>query len=183
MLRAGQNKFANDAFRDFHKRKSFMKIIVLGSIAFMLTLSVAASAQSDSPVQFVSKAGASDKFEIESAKLETSSANPDLAKFANQMITDHTKSTQMVKQAAAADKLTPKPAMLNAKQKKDLAALRAAKGAARDTLYVSQQKIAHTEALNLMQTYASSGTATSLKVAAGQIVPVVQMHKDIIDKM
>jgi putative membrane protein len=99
------------------------------------------------------------------------------------MITDHTKSTDMVKQAAMADKLKPKPPMLDAKQKKDLAALQAANGTARDTLYVGQQKLAHAAALNLMQSYASSGTATNLKGAAGQIVPVVQMHKDMIDKM
>lgn len=183
MLRDRQNKSGDEAFGELYDRESFMKIIVLGSIALTLGLSAAANAQSVSPAQFVSKAGASDKFEIESAKLETSSANPDLAKFANQMIIDHTKSTQMVKQAATADKLTPRPPILNAKQKKDLAALGAAKGKARDALYVSQQKMAHTDALNLIQTYASSGTATNLKDAAGQIVPVVQTHKDMIDKM
>jgi putative membrane protein len=75
-----------------------------------------------------------DKFEIEFAKLETASTNPAIAQFANQMITDHTKSTQMVKQAATADKLKPKPPMLDAKQAMDLAALRGANGAARDTL-------------------------------------------------
>jgi putative membrane protein len=160
-----------------------MKIVLLGSMALALGVSAAAEAQSVSPSQFVAKAGASDKFEIESAKLETTSTNPAIAKFANQMVTDHTKSTQMVKQAAIADKLTPKPPMLDAKQTKDLATLRAADRTARDTLYVSQQKMAHAQALNLMQTYASSGTATNLKGTAGQIVPVVQMHKDMIDKM
>jgi putative membrane protein len=158
-------------------------IVKVGIVALTLGMSGAASAQSVSPAQFVAKAGASDKFEIESAKLETASSNPDVAKFANQMITDHTQSTQMVKQAAMADKLTPKPPMLDAKQKSDLAALGAANGTARDTLYVAQQKMSHTAALNLMQGYASNGTATNLKTAAGQIVPVVQMHKDMIDKM
>jgi putative membrane protein len=160
-----------------------MKIALLAGIALTLGVSGTAEAQSVSSTKFVAKAGASDKFEIESAKLETASSNPAIAKFANQMITDHTKSTQMVKQAAMADKLTPKPPMLDAKQTKDLATLRAANGAARDTLYVSQQKMAHAQALNLMQSYASSGTAANLKGAAGQIVPVVKMHKDMIDKM
>lgn len=160
-----------------------MKIILSSGIALALGLSAAAQAPSVSPSQFVAKAGASDMFEIESAKLETASANPALAQFANQMITDHTKSTQMVKQAAMADKLAPKPPVLDSKQTQDLAMLRAVDGAARDTLYVAQQKMAHAQALNLMQSYASAGTATNLKAAAGQIVPVVQMHKDMIDKM
>ncbi len=160
-----------------------MKILFFGSLAFALGLSAVANAQSVSPTKFVTAAGASDKFEIESAELETTSANHAIAQFANQMITDHTKSTQMVKQAAMADSLKPKPPMLDTKQTKDLAALRAANGTARDTLYVSQQKLAHAAALNLMQSYASTGTATNLKNAAGQIVPIVQMHKDMIDKM
>ncbi len=44
-------------------------------------------------------------------------------------------------------------------------------------LYVSQQKAAHQDALMLMQTYSTSGTATHLKDAAGQIMPVVQSHR------
>lgn len=160
-----------------------MKIGGFGIIAFALGVSGIAHAQAVSPSQFVAKAGASDKFEIESAKLETASTNPAIAQFANQMIADHTKSTQIVAQAASADKLRPRSPMLDAKQAKDLATLRAASGTARDTLYVSQQKLAHAQALTLMQGYASDGTATNLKAAAGQIVPVVQMHKDMIDKM
>jgi putative membrane protein len=95
-----------------------------------------ALAQTVSPMQFVAKAGASDKFEIASAKLETGSANPSIAQFAQQMIINHTKSTQMVKTAAMADKPMPKPPVLMAKQSADLAALGRAKGKARDTLYI-----------------------------------------------
>ncbi|WP_454884936.1 DUF4142 domain-containing protein [Sphingomonas oryzagri] len=59
----------------------------------------------------------------------------------------------------------------------------AASGKTRDTLYVGQHKLAHAAAQNLMQSYASSGTAINLKRTAGQIVPIVQVHKDMIDKM
>jgi predicted outer membrane protein len=45
-----------------------MKIVLLGSLALTIGLSAAANAQSVSPTQFVAKAGASDKFEIESSK-------------------------------------------------------------------------------------------------------------------
>jgi putative membrane protein len=156
--------------------------IALAAI-IMVAAAIPLSAQTVTPTQFVAKAGASDMFEIESAKLETASSNPAIATFANRMITDHTKSTQMVKQAASADRMAPKPPALDAKQRKDLAALRTAKGPARDSLYVQQQKLAHSDALALMQSYASNGGAPNLKAAAGQIVPVVQMHKDMIDKM
>jgi hypothetical protein len=92
------------------------------------------------PIQFLAKAGASDKFEFSSAKLETSSANPSIAQFANQMITDHTKSTEVVKSAAAAGKLMPKLAMLTAKQTSDLTALNGVKARAWEALDLKQQK-------------------------------------------
>jgi putative membrane protein len=133
--------------------------------------------------QFVMKAGASDKFEISEAKLMSGSANPDIKTFARQMLTDHTKSTAMVKTAAKADGVAVSPPLLNAKQKSDLAKLTAARGKARDSLYLEQQKAAHADALSLMQSYAASGKATHLKDAAGQIQPVVQSHVDMLGKM
>ena len=143
----------------------------------------AAAAPAVSGKQFVAKAGASDLFERKEGTLMSSSSNTNVASFAKQMVTDHTKSTAMVKAAAKADGIMAAPPMLDAKQKSDLAALTASKGSARDTLYITQQKLAHTDALNLMQTYASSGTATHLKDAAGQITPVVQSHIDMLNKM
>jgi putative membrane protein len=133
--------------------------------------------------QFVMKAGASDLFERKEGAIMQTSTNPDVASFAKQMITDHTKSTAMVKTAAKADGIRPKPPVLDAKQKSDLAALTASKGSARDSLYITQQKLAHTEALNLMQGYSSAGKAKHLKDAAGQITPVVQSHVDMLNKM
>lgn len=149
------------------------------------TIAVPAFAQMSAPdtATYLQKAGASDKFEISEAKLMTMSKNPGVAKFAKQMITDHTKSTAMVKTAATADKQVVKPAMLDADQKSQLAALTAAKGNARDSLYIEQQKPAHQQALDLHQSYATGGTASSLKSTAGQIVPVVQSHLDMLNQM
>ncbi len=59
---------------------------------------------------------------------------------------------------------------------KDVAALRATTGTARDRLYVEQQKAAHQRALTLHQTYAQNGTAAPLKTIAASIAPVVKAH-------
>jgi putative membrane protein len=134
------------------------------------------------PDQFVAKAGASDKFEITEAKMMTTSSNTKIKMIAQHMITDHTDSTAKVKAAAQSAGIMPKPPILNAKQMKDVAALKAAKGAARDKLYLAQQLPAHQEALTLMQTYASTGTAPALKSTAAEIAPVVQGHIDMIQK-
>ncbi len=156
---------------------------MLGSAALAATLVLPAMAAVPTPKEFVAKAGASDLFEQREARIMSTSSNADVAAFAKKMRDDHTKSTEMVKSAAKADGMTPAAPVLSAKQTKDIAALSAAKGKARDTMYVTQQKAAHAEALTLMQDYASNGTAAHLKETAGKIVPVVQSHADMLAKM
>lgn len=131
---------------------------------------------------FVAKAGAGDMAELKEAAMMTTSTNSDVAAFAKQMTVDHTKSTEMVKAAAKADGVVATPVM-SAKQQADLAALSASKGAARDSLYITQQKAAHADALALMQGYAVSGKAPHLKAAAAKIAPVVQGHIDMLGKL
>jgi putative membrane protein len=156
---------------------------VLGSAALAATLTIPAVAATPTAKEFVAKAGASDLFERREAIIMSASGNPAIAKFAGQMKVDHTKSTEMVKSAAKSDGLTPAAPMLTPKQTHDIATLQAASGKARDTLYVTQQKAAHAEALTLMQGYAANGSATHLKDTAGKIAPVVQSHIDMLDKM
>jgi len=156
---------------------------MLGGAALAAALVLPAAAAVPTPKAFVAKAGASDLFEQREARIMSTSSNADVAAFAKKMLDDHTKSTEMVKSAAKADGMTPMAPVLSATQTKDIAALTAAKGKARDTLYVTQQKAAHAEALALMQDYAGNGTAAHLKEAAGKIVPVVQSHIDMLAKM
>ena len=157
--------------------------LMFGAMA-LLALPTMASAQMMSASTYVMKAGASDLFERESAKLELASTkNADLKTFANQMITDHTTSTDDVKAAAMQAGMKVAPPHLDAKQTQDLAKLRGAKGMARDKLYVMQQKAAHQDALMVQQGYATNGTVEPLKMAAGKIVPVVQSHIAMLSSM
>ena len=149
------------------------------------TLLTATTAHAAPPApEFVAKAGASDLYEMKSSKLVLASTkNADVRKFANEMIADHTKSTAKVKAAAMKSGLHPKPPLLDAQQKSDIAALTAAKGSARDTLYVTQQKASHQAALDLMQDEANTGDKPALKTAAAGIVPVVQHHMEMLNSM
>lgn len=135
------------------------------------------------PADFVKKAGASDLFEVSSAKLETSSKNPKVRAFAAMMIKDHTESTAQVKAAAMKSGLKPKPPMLEPKQAADLAALKQVSGAARDTLYISQQKAAHQDALALHKENAAGSSAPALKAASAKIGPVVEHHINELSAM
>ena len=154
----------------------------LGVFAATLLTSAASAAASDST--YVKMAGAGDQYEIQSSKLVlTSTKNPAVKRLANMMIQDHMKSSSMVKAAAAKAGMHPKPAMLDPDGKDMLRRLRLAKGQDRDSLYIEQQKMAHTKALSLHQEESAAGATRSLKIVAGKIVPVVQHHKSMIEGM
>lgn len=161
------------------------KTITRAALFAAATLTFAAASHAAPPApEFVAKAGASDKYEMTSSKLMLGSTkNAGIKTYANEMITDHTKSTVMVKAAAMKSGLHPKPPVLNAQQKSDVAALTSAKGTARDQLYVQQQKASHQAALDLMQDEAKTGDKPALKSAAGKIVPVVQHHIEMLNAM
>ena len=160
---------------------SLLRASFAGAAAMAMATVVSAAMPTST---YLAKAGAGDLYEIKSSELlETSTTDASLKGFAQQMIADHRQSTADVKAAALQSGLHPNPPMLSPKQKGDLAALARAHGTARDRLYVSQQKMAHQEALALHQDYASSGDKPALRTTAGQIVPVVQHHIAMLDQM
>lgn len=154
------------------------------ALAAAVTVSAPAFAQATSPADYVMKAGAGDLYERTSSKLVLESTqNPKVREFAQMMVTDHEKSTADVKMAAKQAGITPQPPKLEPDQSRMMGQLRQKTGAARDTLYLTQQKTAHQKALALHQGYAQTGTAAPLKMAAGKIAPVVQHHIEMLNGM
>ena len=141
-----------------------MRFLPIALIAAVAIPAVPAFAQTMTAPDYVKQAGASDQFEIQSSKLVMTSKDPKIQQFAKQMVTDHTKSTAMVKAAAMKDHVKAGPPMLMPMQKDLITQLKAAKGPARDQLYVQQQMQSHQMALQLQQTYSQSGDATNLKM-------------------
>lgn len=133
---------------------------------------------------YLAKAGAGDMFEIESAKVILAK-NPDKAvkDFAQMMIDAHTESTAKLKAAATAAKLTVAPPALDADQQAKLDSIKSGTGIAAVTTYMAAQREAHGAALALHQSYAASGDTPQLKAAAGEIVPVVQHHIEMLAKL
>jgi putative membrane protein len=133
--------------------------------------------------EFVAMAAASDMYEVRAAKIaEKKSKNADVKAFAAMMVTDHGKSTAMIKKAVADSgrkDITP-PAELPTDKQSLIDALSMASASDFDKTYVDQQLTAHKTALALMQSYAGAGDVPQLKDAAGKIVPVVQGHLDHI---
>ena len=153
-------------------------------IAMASSMALAGAAQAQPTMDYLKAAGAGDLYEKQSSQVVLQSTkDPKIRDFANMMITDHTKSTADVKAAAKQDGITPKPPMLMPKQTAMISKLRAAKGTARDALYVEQQKAAHQDALATHQDYASTGDKPALKTVASNIVPVVQQHISMLSSM
>lgn len=144
----------------------------------------AAMAQASGANDYVMKAGASDKYEMDSSRLVLASTkDPKVKSYANKMIKDHTKSTAMVKAAAMKAGMTPGEPMLDADGQQMMSQLQAADGTERDKLYMQQQMMSHDKALSLHQDYAQSGDSAPLKGAASKIVPVVQSHQGMLKAM
>nr|WP_295660500.1 DUF4142 domain-containing protein [Polymorphobacter sp.] len=160
-----------------------MKTFSLLAAAAVAFAPVAASAIPLPAKTYVMKAGASDMFEIESAKLESDSTDPQVSSFAQMMIADHGKSTTDVMAAASADGLPPMTPKMTPKQASMIDSLKRTSGKARDTLYKKQQIQAHRETLAFQKQYAMSGDKPHLKDTAGMIVPVVQKHLDMVNGM
>ena len=94
-------------------------------------------------MSFVTKAAASDLYEIQSSQLALQKAqNTDVRQFAQMMIDHHTQTTQQVTAAAQADGLTPPVPQLEPHQAQMIAELQPLSGAAFDGAYVRQQRMA-----------------------------------------
>jgi putative membrane protein len=134
---------------------------------------------------YMAMAGSSDQFEIQSSQLAHQAAqNPAVHAFANMLIADHTRSTQMLVAAAQSAGLTPPPPALLPADQAMLDQLRAAgTGPAFDMAFRDIQIQAHQKALALHQNYAASGDVPALRTTAGQTVPVVQGHLQQVQGM
>ncbi|PZQ59860.1 MAG: DUF4142 domain-containing protein [Sphingomonas taxi] len=152
--------------------------------AIGLIVALPAAAQVMTPATYVATAGASDLYERTSSQLVLeSTSDPKVRSFAQMMVTDHGRSTAMVKAAAARARVKATPPTLTPAQAEMIAQLRSEMGTGRDRAYVAQQKAAHNQALAVQQAYAADGTAAPLKAAARRIVPVVQHHIEMLKAM
>jgi putative membrane protein len=134
---------------------------------------------------FASTIAGSDMYEIAAGKLaQTMATNPDAKKFGAMLVTDHGKSSTMLKAAVgAATPAVTLPTTMPAELQAKVDALKAAKGAGFDKLFVEQQKDGHQKALEALKSYAASGDQPSLKKFATDATPVVQGHLDALNAM
>ena len=134
---------------------------------------------------FTNAVAASDRFEIESAKVAASKGgSAEVKAFAKQLRADHEKSSSDLKAAAAkaTPAITVTPALDPEKQGM-LDQLKAANGADFDRVFIDQQTNAHQKALTMLQNYVGNGDSQPLKDFASHAAAVIQGHLDQVNRI
>lgn len=124
---------------------------------------------------FILKAANSNMFEIESSKIAVERAkDPEVKKFAQQMIKDHTKAGSELKSVAGKIVPTePDPATVARIEK-----IKTASDDRFDAVYVNEQKAAHDEAVGLFTTASEKAADGKLKAFAAKTLPTLKEHQE-----
>jgi putative membrane protein len=126
--------------------------------------------------QFVMKASSSAMHEVELGKLGvTNAANPDVKKFADRMVTDHSKAIDGLKAAAKAANI-PVPDKMTPEHQKELDRFRTLKGADFDKAYMAHMVKDHEAGEALYSKAAKDLKDPGLKGFAEKTLPTVQEH-------
>jgi len=128
---------------------------------------------------FVKEVAVSDMFEIESSKLAAEKGDEATKTFANQMVTDHTKTSSELKEAVASDPKSPIPDALDSSHQSKLDKLKGLSGADFNKQYADMQVSAHKDAVSLFQRYAKGGDSEKLKSWASTTLPALQHHLEM----
>ncbi len=163
--------------------------------ALMAALATPAAAQSVAPAPGVAVAPApmlvpmtaegframalqSDAFEISSSQLALQqSRNPAIRSFARQMVQDHTMTSQALGVPAGS------AVALDARHASMLNQLAPLGGRAFDAAYAQMQVMAHQEAVGMFAAYAQSGVHPAMRAFAQQVLPSLQMHLTMAQRL
>jgi putative membrane protein len=129
---------------------------------------------------FIKEAATSDMLEIAAAKIAEQKGNADEKKFAEQMVTDHTKTSADLKGLVTSGEVKAElPDKLDQASEKKLNKLRDTKGDDFSAEYDPMQVSAHKDAVSLFERYSKSGENAKLKDWAGKTLPTLQHHLEM----
>jgi putative membrane protein len=124
---------------------------------------------------FVKDVGLGGMTEVELSRLALQkSSDPAVKKFAQQMVTDHTKANEALKAAAVSEGLTP-PAQLDAEHKELVDKFNAMSGPSFDQAYKRQMLKDHDETVAKFEKEAASGGSAVQKFASSTL-PTLKSH-------
>lgn len=148
------------------------------------TPSASSMVSTDVDSLFVMTAAQGDLFEIASSQLALERAQSQEVKdFAQQMITDHTNTTEQLTPIAAELGVTP-PTEMAPMQQFMVAHLQTLQGANFDTAYMRHQVLSHQSAVEAFTTAAAGGVQNqSLVNFASQNLPTIEQHLTVAQQM
>lgn len=141
--------------------------------------------QSRTTAPFVRNAAISDIYEIQSAELALNKATDEQTRaFAQQMIKDHTQTTNDIKSMVHSGKVDANPpAALDDKHQRKLDRLKAMEPAQFTQEYHREQVIAHQDAVAMFGQYAKDGDNATLKAWAARTLPTLKHHLEMAQNL
>ena len=135
---------------------------------------------SPSTPDFVKQVAISDMFEIESNKLGEQKGNTVEKSFATQMVKDHTKTADELKELVSSDKVKAElPTALDSAHQSKLDKLKSKTGKDFSSDFDSMQEDAHQDAVSLFERYSKGGDNPDLKNWAGKTLPALRHHLEM----
>jgi putative membrane protein len=138
---------------------------------------------SPTTADFVREVAISDMTEIAAAKLGQERGNAQDKTFADQMITDHTKTSEELKSMVPADAKAALPTAIDSSSQSKIGKLRNAKPDDFSSDFDTMQVSAHKDAVSLFERYAKGGEDPKLKEWAGKTLPALQHHLEMAQNL
>jgi putative membrane protein len=133
---------------------------------------------------FVQEAATSDMFEIESSKLALERGDAATKAFAQQMVTDHEKTSSELKALISGGKVQAQlPAAMTSAQQDMLDKLKGLQGDDFIKQYHSDQESAHEDAVDLFKRYGEGGDNAELKAWAASTRPALEHHLQMAEDL
>ena len=133
---------------------------------------------------FVLEAASGDMFEIESSKLAAERAQGNVKAFADQMLADHQKTSDELKQMVTSGKVQATlPTSMTEEHQETLEELRGLQGDEFVEAYVSAQEDVHEDAVDLFKRYGEEGDNAELKAWAAKTAPALEHHLQMVEQL
>ncbi len=164
-------------------RAEFVKMSLLAGLIGALTghANPASAAARITAAQFVEQAGSAGNFEIASSEIAAGKAKDvEVKAFAVQMIKDHRAAARELKSTAGSKYKVP--TQLDAQGLKLMDELKSESHDI-DAVYVKMQVEAHEQAVELFTAYGKQGDDPALRAFAVKMLPILQMHYEMIKKI
>jgi putative membrane protein len=133
-----------------------------------------------SPQDILSKIHTVNQQEIKMAKVAMQKGHsPEVKKFAQQMIKDHTMADQKVMKLAKQEKITLGQYPMTAMQQGQMDKLAAATGAEFDRLYMETNRTGHNMAIEMLKNAQKQTSDPKVKALVTQLLPTVEHHEHL----